>query len=460
MEHNSSILNGLFFQKHSTTAMNTVFCDTSYLQKLLQVECALATSQAELGIIPKEAAAKITEMADAKLINMHALYEASTHTNHPFIPALKAFTELCGDAGKFVHWGATTQDILDSATILQLKEAFEIVFSKLLKLNKQLCESAKAHQHTLMIGRTNGQQALPITLGFKFAVWLAETQRHIQRLLDCQERLWVGQFAGAVGTLASFGDNGIPLRKKFTENLGLKESSITWNTSRDNLAELASLIGIMASTLGKIGQEVFALQKQEIAELEEHVEANVAGSSTMPHKKNPFISQEIVSDARMLKSVVRDAFDALEVEHERDPRSLNIENNYLPRLFQLTDHALENTLQLLSTLKVNQDNMIKNLNTLNGVIFSEAVMMQLTIYVGKAEAHHIIFEASMESLQQKRPFKQVLLNHHTVQKHLVEEQIDKLLEPKNYLGSTEQLIKDVLSDNEQLWQSKELNIYL
>lgn len=460
MNNNTAGMKGLFVNKYCTDTMNAIFNDKYYIQKLLDVEAALAQSQAEIGIIPTDAAKIIISKANVELIDMEQLYAASQHTHHPLIPILKVFTALCGDAGKYVHWGVTTQDILDTATVLQVRDAFQALFAKLITLNQALCNNAQYHKKTLMMGRTNGQQALPITLGFKFAVWAAESQRHIERLLSCKERLFVGQFSGAVGTLASLEEHGFVLREKIFTILDLKETAITWNTSRDNFVELASVIGIMASTLGKIGQEIYALQKQEIAELEEYVAPHTTGSSTMPHKKNPFLSLEVVSAYRILKGVVGEAFESLETEHERDPRSLNIESDYLPKLFQLTDYTLESTIHLVNTLGVNESNMVKNLNLLNGVVLSEAVMMKLSEHVGKAEAHEIIFDAAMESLDQQQPFKDVLLNNSIVSQHLSKADLDKLIEPTNYLGLTEELIDSVIKENQALWQSAQLDQYL
>lgn len=460
MNSNTAGINGLFVNKYCTDTMSTIFSDKHYIQKVLDVEAALAQSQAEIGMIPNDAAEIIASKANVELIDMEKVYAASQHTHHPLIPLLKVFTALCGDAGKYVHWGATTQDILDTATVLQVRDAFQALFAKLVTLNQTLCDNAQHHKKTLMMGRTNGQQALPITLGFKFAVWGAESQRHIERLLACKERLFVGQFSGAVGTLASLEEHGFILRKKIFTLLGLKETAITWNTSRDNFVELASTIGIMASTLGKIGQEMYALQKQEIAELEEYVAPRTAGSSTMPHKKNPFISLEVVSAYRILKGVVGEAFESLEAEHERDPRSLNIENDYLPKLFQLTDYTLESTIHLVNTLGVNESNMLKNINLLNGVVLSEAVMMKLSEHVGKAEAHEIIFDAAMISLDQHKPFKEVLLNNSVIGQYLSEAVLDKLIDPTNYLGLTEELIDSVINENQQLWRSAQLDQYL
>ena len=220
MNSNTAGNKGLFVNKYCTDTMSTIFSDEYYIQKLLDVEAALAQSQAEIGMIPEQAAKIIISKANVSLIDMAQLHAASQHTHHPLIPLLKVFSTLCTDAGKYVHWGATTQDIIDTATVLQVRDAFQALFAKLLTLNQALCDNAQGHKTTLMMGRTNGQQALPITLGFKFAVWAAESQRHIERLLACKERLFVGQFAGAVGTLASLEEHGFILRKKNIHHFG------------------------------------------------------------------------------------------------------------------------------------------------------------------------------------------------------------------------------------------------
>lgn len=443
----SAFRTSLFHDKYQTHDMARIFSDEHYMQKLLTVESALASSQADLGIIPQKAASQIADSARVELLDIKALHEEAQKTHHPFIPFLKVFNRLCGDASRYLHWGATTQDILDTATVLQLRDALDIIFDKLLNLNDLLARQARCHRDLIMMGRTNGQQALPITLGFKFAIWCAETQRHLQRLLECRQRLLTGQFSGAVGTLASLEHQGLALQESICQRLGLQKPLITWNTSRDNLVELASVIGIMGSTLGKVGLEVQLLQKQEIAELTEYTAPGNAGSSTMPHKRNPFVSQEITSIARILKSVVSEAFESLENEHERDPRSLNIENDYLKRLCQFADYALDNTLSLIEKLGINREAMRKNMGLLKGVIFSEAVMMKLGEHVGKAEAHDLIFELSTQALDEQKEFKQVLMENAVIRRYLDEATLDALIDPANYLGSTSTFIMQVVNEN-------------
>lgn len=450
----SNVIDSLFYKdKYSTKYMREIFSDENLIRKLLDVEAALSRSQAKIGIIPGEAAEIITEKAKYELIDLEELNRQIASTSHPFIPLLKVFTSLCGEAGQYVHWGATTQDIMDTAVILQVKEAYEDLYNHLLDLNKLLMRNSEQYKELIMMGRTNGQHALPITLGFKFAVWTAETQRHIQRMAECKKRLFVGQFSGAVGTLASISEQAFELRQLLFKELDLQEPVITWNTSRDNLVEFASVIGIMASTMGKIGNEVYALQKQELSELEDHIAASTVGSSTMPHKRNPFVAMEVASLSRLLRTVVFEAFETLENEHERDPRSLSLEYDYIGRLCCMASAILDKSIKLVDNMTVNKANIMKNINLLHGVVFSESVMMRLGEHIGRAQAHELVHELAMQALEEGIPFKNVLLSQEVITSKFTEKEIDAFLTPENYLGLATQFIDNVLAENAKLLKS-------
>jgi len=449
----TSVLDNMLYKKGFTSeTMGNIFSEKNSIQKLLDVEAVLARAQAKIGMIPVEAAEIITEKAKYEIIDLAELERQYAVTSHPFIPLLKAFTKNCGNAGQYVHWGATTQDIMDTAMILQVKEAYNEIFEKLLELNRSLVKMSKQHRDLIMMGRTNGQHALPITLGFKFAVWTAETQRHILRITECKDRLFVGQFSGAVGTLASIGKQGINVRQLMFQELGLQEPVITWNTSRDNLVEFASVVGIMASTMGKIGNEVYTLQKQEFSELEDHIAAGSVGSSTMPHKRNPFEALQIVSLSRLLRTVVFEAYETLENEHERDPRSLSLEYDYIGRMCCMAAAALDKTIRLVDNLVVNEKSFERNMSLLQGLVYSEAVMMKLGEEIGRENAHELVHKLAMQATEKSVPFKDVLLSSEVISGRFTEDEIDELLKPENYLGLAQQFVDNVLSKNHDLLQ--------
>ncbi|MFQ5765661.1 MAG: adenylosuccinate lyase family protein, partial [Rhodospirillales bacterium] len=308
----------LFADQFSTPRMREIFSDENMLQTWLATEATLAKAEAEAGIIPADAAAEIARVADASLYDLSEIKAEMDRTKHPIMPLVGAMAAKCeGSAGEYVHWGATTQDIMDTGTVLQLRDALDEIDAGLAELRTALAGQARAHRDTVMAGRSHGQQALPITFGFKAAVWLAEVRRHIDRVTECRPRVLVGQFSGAVGTLASLGEKGMDVQARMMADLGLSLPEITWHTARDGYAEAASVAALAAGTCGKIAGEVYALQKTEIGELEEpNLEGHV-GSSTMPHKRNPATCETIVALSRAAANAAAMAVQGMPHEHER-----------------------------------------------------------------------------------------------------------------------------------------------
>lgn len=448
----SNVIDSILYRDDfSTEVMRNIFSDENRLQKWMDTEVALAKVQADLNIIPREAYLEIEKKGDFSLIDANEFRQELVKMGHPLMPLLKLYKKICdNNAGQYVHWGATTQDILDTGMILQIKEAYTEILNKLETLNLVLCQQAKEHKTLIMMGRTNGQQALPITLGFKFAVWASEIQRSIERLKNCKERLLVGQFSGAVGTLASLGDDGLIVQKKLLDELGLNTPDITWNTSRDNLAEFASILAIATSTIGKIGNEVYSLQKTEIRELEEYFDANKVGSSTMPHKRNPFVSMQLETLAKVARSTVSLAYETLPNEHERDARTLSSEWDYISRMCCVTDCALEKGIHLVKNVIVYRENIAKNIDKLKGLVFSEAIMMKLGKIFGRQEAHDILHELSMEAMEKDIPMKDMLLSNESISKNISEEEIDFVLNPENYIGFAVSFVDKVISNCDKL----------
>src|SRR5574341_174503 len=297
----SHILDSQFLKDlYGTPEMRAVFDDLHLLQKWLDVEVALAQAEPELGFIPEAAASEISRHAHADRLDLPRLKQLIDQTVHPIVPVMRVLQQACnGDAGEYIHWGATTQDIMDTAMILQVKEAMAILEERLASFAAVLSESAMKYRDVPMAGRTHGQQALPITLGYKIAVWLAEVDRHRERLAQVQPRILVAEFGGAVGTLASVTEFGLQIQEGMMKRLGLGVPFISWHTARDNLAEFASTLSLVAATMGKIAHEIIDLQRTEIAEIEEPFNEGKVGSSTMPHKRNPMLCEAILALARL-----------------------------------------------------------------------------------------------------------------------------------------------------------------
>jgi 3-carboxy-cis,cis-muconate cycloisomerase len=439
------IIDSRFLQDlYGTAEMRAVFDDINLLQKWLDVEAALARAEAEFGLIPAEAAAEISRRARAEFMDTARIKQLVDETVHPIIPLIRVFKEACaGDAGEFIHWGATTQDIMDTGMVLQIKDATAIFERRLHTLGEILADLSVKYRQTVMPGRTHGQQALPITFGYKTAIWLAEFQRHQQRLEQIKPRLLVGQLGGAVGTLASIAEHGLAVQKRMLENLGLEPPVITWHTSRDNFAEFVSLLGMMAATAGKIAHEVITLQRNELAEVEEPFHSGKIGSSTMPHKRNPMVCEAILALTRLVLRTVPLALEAMIQENERDWSCDHIEWAYLSEVCIMTDGALSLLTRVLGGLHVNPQRMLINLEQLNGLMLSEAVMLALGKHIGRQTAHDVVYECSMGAVENQTPFRQALLAHPTVAEYLSPQEIERLLDPFHYTGLASQFVDRV-----------------
>lgn len=430
------VIDSLFFKDlFGSAEMRAVFDDLNLLQKWLDYEAALARAEASVGLVPVDAAAEITRAARAANMDTDAIKRGVDKTVHPLVSVIWQLSEHCqGDAGRYVHWGATTQDVMDTAIVLQIKDAFPLFEQVLENLIAAAGKLALEHRDTPMAGRTHGQQALPITFGFKVAVWLSELKRHQIRLLACKERVLVGQFGGAVGTLASVPEHGFEINAKLCQELGLSVPEITWHTARDNFAEFATVVAMTCATMGKIAHEIIEMQKVELAEAEEPFEMGKVGSSTMPQKRNPMICEAILTLARLTRRHAATAVDAMFHEHERDWSSFQMEWAYLPELCVMTHGAMLMTLRVLDGLIVYPNNMRRNLDATNGLLLAERIMLALGKHVGRQQAHDIIYEAAMQSFETGVAFGEVLKQNAEVSHHLNAEAIDTLLDPEQYTG--------------------------
>ncbi len=445
----SHVIDSLFFRDlYGSEAMRAVFDDLALLQKWLDYEAALARAEAAVGLIPPSAAESITRAARAEYMDTEAIKRGVDKTVHPLVAVIWGLSHRCeDDAGRYVHWGATTQDVMDTAIILQLKDAYPLFEDALDALCNSLAGLARIHRDTPMAGRTHGQQALPITFGYKAAVWLAEIRRHRARLAQIKPRLLIGEFGGAVGTLASVAEHGIEINRRLMEELGLGVPEIAWHTARDHIAEFALALTMITATLGKIAHEIIDLQKIEFGEVEEPFEMGKVGSSTMPQKRNPMLCEAILTLARLTRVHAVTAVDAMFHEHERDWSSFQMEWAYLPELCIMAHGALLLTTRVVSGLIVYPENMRRNLDISGGTLLAERVMLALGAHIGRQDAHDVIYEAAMRAFEMRQPFAEVLKADSRVSAHLSAETIDALLDPTQYTGLAAEYVDRVLAGN-------------
>lgn len=442
----SMIESVLFRDVFSTAPMREIWDDRSIIQNWLDTEVALAQSQAELGIIPPAVAAEIARKAKVENLDLDRIRENVNKVGHSLVPTIRELQRHCdGKAGEYIHLGATTQDIIDMGFILAAKRAFEVIYDDLYAVEGILVDLAERHKNTIMAGRTHAQQALPITFGYKAAIWASEVHRHLERMQECRERDFVGQLSGAVGTLASFGEQALTLQEKVMEKLGLKVPDISWHVSRDRLVSIINLLALIAGTIGKIGHEIVCLQTTECSELAEPWAEGVVGSSTMPHKRNPSITEAMFTLAKLVKGPLLTAHESLIQEHERDGANWKVEWVAIPEAFILTGAALGKAKKALSGLVVNTQKMKENLDILKGLMLSEAVMLHLGEKVGKQTAHEVVYEISMKAFKDDASFKQYLLDDPRVNKHLTEAELDEILDPFGYTGYSCQLAERVVA---------------
>ncbi len=429
-----------------TEELRALFGDEHRVQKWYDYEAALALSQAELGIIPQAAAAEIAAKAKIANVDLEAIAAEIRRTKHPLVPALRALQAVCAaDAGEYLHFGPTTQDVLDTAVMLQIKEAHAIFRRDLEEIGRELYGLAEAHKTTPMAGRTHGVQALPITFGHKCAVWLAETGRNYQRLTQLEERTFVGSLVGAVGTQASFGTLAFELDRKVMARLGLGVADISWQPARDRLVEYVSVLGIVGGSLARIANEIFNLAHTEIDELNEPFNEGKVGSSTMPHKRNPTMVENVVTVSRALRYAVALMHEALMQEHERDGANWKVEWKALPEACLMTGAILAQMKYVLAGLEVHADKMRRNLDALGGFLMSERVMFALAEKLGKQTAHEVVYEASMRGIAQGTKFEEALMENAHVSRTIGTKELRSLLDPATYVGLAPAIVERVLA---------------
>ena len=428
----------------SRDVQEDVFGGANTIQKMMDVEAALAWAECEVGLVPEQYAGEIQKKCSVELLDEAVYAEARRTTGHPLMGMLRAYKAICSkEAGEYIHYGATTQDISDTALILQLREAWDIVEDKTRRLRKILAGKAREYRSLVMIGRTNDQQAMPITLGFKISTWIDELDRCLERMAQGRERIFVGQFAGAVGTMASLEQNGPRVQKLLFERLNLAAPKISWFATRDRLAEFTFDLAMICGAVGRMGNEVYNEQHSEVNELAEGYAQGKVGSSTMPHKRNPFLPGRLAGRGRIAGTLVMRAMQCLENTNERDCRTLCIEPYHLKEICCLADGTLDIALELFGQMEVHEDQIGHNLEILQGLIYSEALMMRLAEVYGRMEAHELVYELAMAAIGQKRQLKELALADSRVTAHLTEEELENLMRPEHYTGLAEHFVDQV-----------------
>ena len=442
----STVLDSMLFKdSFGTPAMRAVFSDQRAMHYCIEVEVALAAAQAKCGIIPLEAARTIANCCKLELIDWERMKSETEVVGYPILPLVHQLVPMCGDAGRYVHWGATTQDIMDSALVLQLREAIELLERDLYKVRKALQRLASDHRDTVMAGRTHLQQALPITFGLKAAIWLGMLDRQHQRLQELKPRLLVGQFAGAAGTLASLGSNGLMVQEALMEALSLGVPTTPWHVARDNLGEVVNWLGLLTASLGKIALDVILMASTEVAELAEPFVKGRGASSTMPQKRNPISSELMLAAAKAVRQHAGLMLDAMVQDLERATGPWHAEWIAIPQSFMLSAGALHQAAFMLEGLEVDSKRMRQNLDLTKGLIVAEAVMMGLAPYLGRQQAHDLVYEACRACHQQGGMLFDHLYAQASIREHLSESQCRALTDPTQYLGSTGEMIDRALA---------------
>jgi len=439
--------------RYGTPEMKKVWEAENKLQKMLEVEAALAEAEAQMGLVPEEAAREIRSKANTQYVTNERVAEIEKETNHDIASIVKALAEVCeDDAGEYVHFGATSNDIIDSSQSLLLRDSINIIQEKVARLARIILKLADENKKTVCIGRTHGQHALPTTYGMKFALWADELHRQYERLEECKGRLCVGMMTGAVGTTAALGEDGLDVHLKVSEILGLPATLISNQVvQRDNHAEYMMDLANLASTLDKIALEIRNLQRTEIKELGESFDPEKqVGSSTMPHKMNPITAERICGVSRVIKAYPAPALQNNALWHERDLTNSSSERIMLPEASILTDYILNLTIRLMEKLVFYPENIERNLNLTGGLIMAERFMAELTRKgMGRQSAYALVRKCALEANKLGVSLKDVVLQQEGITDYLSPEEVDDIMDPHTYLGSSVQIVENVLEKSEE-----------
>ena len=430
--------------RYGTAEMKQVWSEESKLIKLLQVEAALARAEADVGMIPGDAADTIAAAVDS--VKLERVNEIEDEIHHDMMAVVMAMSEQCGTAGKWVHFGATSNDMLDTQLALQIKESIALLRSKTVAVRDALVERANEHKTTVCVGRTHGQIGVPTTYGLRFAVWASEMDRHLTRLDELEPRAAVGQMTGAVGTQAAFGADGIEIQRLTMEYLGLGSVEVsTQIIQRDRHAEFVMWMANTVTTLDKICVEFRSLQRSEIAEIEESFGKKQVGSSTMPHKRNPIKSEQVCGLARIVRAMVEPELLNNTLWDERDLTNSSCERVIFPETCVLTDHILKLAEGIIANLRFFPENIKRNLELMRGLNMGEAVMIELAKRgVGRQEAHEIVRTSAMEARESGRHMKEVLMSRPEVTEFISAGEIEGVMDPEGYIGTAVEQVEGVV----------------
>ncbi len=438
----SSIFQGIF----TSEAMRQVWSDENRTQKYLDIEAALARVQGSLGLIPQEAADEIVRHCHLDQIDMDKLRQQTERIGYPVLGVVSQLNALCaGKLGEYCHWGATTQDITDTATVLQIREALVLVDAELTAISRALAELARKHRDTPMIGRSNLQQAIPVTFGYKMAGLLSAIERHRERLSQLRPRVLVGEFAGAAGTLASLETGAMQTQAGLMKELGLGQPLIAWHTIRDSIAEVGAFLGLVGGTLGKLSMDVKLMMQTEVGEVYEPYYHGRGSSSTMPQKRNPISSCYIHAAISVVRQHAAALMDAMVADHERSTGPWEIEWIVLPETFCLMAGALKQSRAVIEGLEVDEARMRENIDMTHGLVMSEAVMMGLGPYIGREYAHDLVYDICREAVKTRRHLLDLLAEHPEINKHLDRAALARMCDPANYLGQSGVMVDRVLA---------------
>ncbi|GFM87699.1 3-carboxy-cis,cis-muconate cycloisomerase [Pseudomonas cichorii] len=448
--------NQLFDAYFTQSRMREVFSDAGRVQGMLDFEAALARAQAQVGLIPGEVVADIGESCRAELFDFDALAIAIGNAGNSAIPLVKALGKQIAlrnpEAERYVHMGATSQDVMDTGLVLQVRRAIDLLERDLEQLADALAEQAKRHAQTPLAGRTWLQQATPVTLGMKIAGWLGAVTRHRQRLDEIKPRLLCLQFGGASGSLAALGDRAFAVAEALAGELQLSVPEQPWHTQRDRLVEFASLLGMIAGSLGKVGRDISLLMQTEVGEVFEPAAAGKGGSSTMPHKRNPVGAAVMIGAATRAPGLVATMFAAMPQEHERSLGLWHAEWETLPELCCLVSGSLQQALQVVPGLEVDEPRMLANLDSTRGLVLAEAVSIALAQRIGRDAAHHLVEQNCRRAVQQGVHLRQVLGEDPQVSAQLSSHELDRLLDPAHYLGQARLWVERAVAEYTRIKQ--------
>lgn len=434
----------LFRDAFGTATMRALFSDHALIQRYIDVEVALAKAEARVGVIPADAALVIARESSIDRIDFEHMRHETDIVGYPILPLVHQLVAMCGDAGRYVHWGATTQDIMDTAVALQVRDALDVVAGDISELRKILADLALKHRDTAMAGRTHLQQALPVTFGYKVAIWLAMFDRHQQRLNELRPRVALVEFAGAAGTLASLGDKGFEVQRALAEELRLGVPATTWHVARDGFAEAINLLALITGSLGKIALDIMIMASTEFGEVYEPFVKGRGASSTMPQKRNPISSELMLAASKAVRQHAGLMVDAMVQDFERATGPWHAEWIAIPESFILTAGALHQAKFALGGLIVDTERMKVNLGISKGLIVAEAVMMGMAPLTGRQQAHDIVYDACRTVNEKGGSLAEALAAMPEVTAHFDRATIDRLTDPENYLGLAPQMVDQAI----------------